>query len=369
MEQRRSPSVVDAPESIFIRDTVGSIILGRTPPPVSGILDWDSLVRLVLLTNSGPVCSYIHGRNEAIRREIRAEWQRSLVGTLAAYEATLRAALRLSDVAAREKIPFAVLRGIAVAHTVYPDTCLRPMHDLDVLVRRQDVHRFLSALEREGLKPEKSLQRQYVFRVDGVLVEVHWSFISVTRYEYAADFESWLESAVTIETKAGRLPVLNRENQLLSLVCHAFMHHELDQFLALVDIALASSDSRVDWEIVARWCGENRLQRVVGFTVGFARHMFGLDPEVLPAKLSGALPRGVEAVYRAYAMWVFGEDTLCAYFRRKRNMIFVAEGFGRKYRQCIRLARPRDVAWVWRLARAGRISRGFHSEHDSGTSE
>src|SRR4051812_40926908 len=72
-----------------------------------------------------------------------------------AHAAAVRARV-LANVAramAQAEVPFLVLKGAALAHLVYGDPRLRPMRDVDLLVRPADGARALQVLVRCGFRP------------------------------------------------------------------------------------------------------------------------------------------------------------------------------------------------------------------------
>jgi hypothetical protein len=46
-----------------------------------------------------------------------------------------------------------VLKGAALAHLVYPEPLLRPMRDIDILVRAEEVYRGYALLPQIGFTP------------------------------------------------------------------------------------------------------------------------------------------------------------------------------------------------------------------------
>ena len=59
----------------------------------------------------------------------------------------------VSHAMAQAGVPFLVLKGAALAHLVYDDPRLRPMRDVDLLVRKADTGRALDVLTRCGFRP------------------------------------------------------------------------------------------------------------------------------------------------------------------------------------------------------------------------
>jgi hypothetical protein len=106
-------------------------------------------------------------------------------------------------------IPYIVLKGADYARRLYPEPSLRPMQDLDILVRVEDFEAACAKLTEAGL------ERQYVyspshrvwwfaeavFDMGEVTLEVHHSFIS--RYRNPVDYDGlWDRRVATGPTEA-----------------------------------------------------------------------------------------------------------------------------------------------------------------------
>ena len=101
-------------------------------------------------------------------------------------------------------IPVVVLKGAALALTLYPDIGLRPMGDLDLLVPEEQIDRAVRIVSQLGYDLEGTLQglNPKLVRVMGteinfeggeripVLVELHWSLIGgqESRYQPVMDW-------------------------------------------------------------------------------------------------------------------------------------------------------------------------------------
>ena len=65
--------------------------------------------------------------------------------------------LKVLDVFGREGIRCLVLKGGALAHTIYPAPSSRPMRDIDLLLDRQDVDQAQSLLQANGFRQERAV--------------------------------------------------------------------------------------------------------------------------------------------------------------------------------------------------------------------
>jgi hypothetical protein len=174
-------------------------------------------------------------------------------------------------------IPVIVLKGAALAATVYEDIGLRPMGDLDLLVRREQIHRIEPVFERLGYGKQSTpkistrLNRltgydvRYLnkFRQD-MIVEVHWNLIAGD-VDWRSPSLEWFWQQVGDKSKELRLPkmariskgkIFYRGAQLLHLSAHLMLKHggRETRLLWLFDIhsLFSSSETLFGWdEIIA----------------------------------------------------------------------------------------------------------------------
>ena len=135
----------------------------------------------------------------------------------------------------RAGIPCLVLKGLPLAHELYPSPDLRPPGDLDLLVRRPDRDRALEVLQTAGfVLPAGSLPLRFYWRhhfhvtlvrpgFEGLPIELHWDTqppFSLSRIP-ADDF--WAEARFVLAgSRAVQVP--RREAHLLYLAQHLGRH-------------------------------------------------------------------------------------------------------------------------------------------------
>lgn len=319
---------------------------------------WERLDEMIELDNLGPIFAHFYGTSADVPGDRTRRWRDTLVDVLRRNELGLRATVKLLGLFEQEQVPAVVLRGLALIHTIYPEPYLRPMHDVDVLVPSREQFTIVDKLARHGLKPLQALRHQFVYALDQTLFEVHWSFLTTKRYREVADFEEWIEVRRTIETPQGRIYALPPEDELLDLVCHAFIHHELDRLHPLVDIGFAVKRQVLNWDYLVQWCEKASITRLFVCTLAYADHLLRLGIGDKLARFGEQLPPHSETVFDAYSAWIFGEDRPGHYFRRKRNMLFVAERPMIKLMQVFRYFRPKDLPAMARLLLRKRQTRG-----------
>ena len=149
-------------------------------------------------------------------------------------------------------------KGATLASTVYPNVALRPMGDVDILVRPDQGAAAEATLERAGYRPwapdmTKGLSRRtrharlYVGGPnDTVNIDLHWSLVGHSGDE-RAPHRAWVERSV--EDGA-----LSDTAHLLYLAAHMKLQHydETIPLLWLVDFYRLATIGSIDWDVLRR---------------------------------------------------------------------------------------------------------------------
>ena len=202
-----------------------------------------------------------------------------------------------------ERLPCVPVRGPALAEQLYGDVTARPMGDLDLLVRRDDLARAAAALERLGFR---RLDRRPGFaelfsytlvfvkeRHGWIVVEPHWT-IAYPPFADGVDMAAvWQRCArgrvVGVETWR-----LGREDLLLHLGLH-LMHPDdgapLLWFYEL-DRLLRAERGRVDWSRFVATAETAGVECLLADGLGQVKTLFGTPiPEDVLRRLRGRPPR------------------------------------------------------------------------------
>jgi hypothetical protein len=160
-----------------------------------------------------------------------------------------------------------VLKGAALAHLVYPQPGLRPMRDLDILVKKPDARRaqrillaigFDAPLPPVGELPAKHLlaARRYT---GGLLVtvEVHHSLFDTTSRLPSMGFEDLIGSAMSFLFDGKDALTLSHEDMLWHVYQHTIGLPLLFRPLRLVGLAdivsiVEKFVNDIDWDVVRR---------------------------------------------------------------------------------------------------------------------
>ena len=286
----------------------------------------------------------------SIPEQHKEKWLRYSVQTFINYTQSEKATAYFLKILDKEGIPAVAMRGMALTQWVYSDPILRPMVDIDILIPSRVRYDFVANLENHGLTCKKFLRSQFVYVIGSAKIEVHWSFLTPKRYRAAANFDSWLETRQEFETKSGVIYCFSPENELLDLICHAFIHHELDTLLKLTDIALVASHPNLDWDYINRWSEKASMMRLFTLTLGLIDHLFGftfsdnLTPKSRPSDQ-------VVKFYQGYSARFFQTDRVAYALRRKQALLYVAENFDTKIKQLLRFISRDQISEIIKISR------------------
>jgi hypothetical protein len=234
------------------------------------------------------------GRAAFARRapDLAASLAREALGAAAANMAHFETLARIERRLAAERIDLVLLKGAAIAGAAYADPSFRPMTDIDLWVRDDDMPRAEAALTDLGLRrypgrttrPE-ALQRrsggELVFRSgDGRhgVVELHFSPFPGWWIQRTArpDLEGlWRRSTPMGPLRHARR--LESEDAILQTAFHVVVNQFGQAPLrGLMDLAVLARRQPIDWEVVADRARSWRLAHAVWIALDAADRLIGL---------------------------------------------------------------------------------------------
>lgn len=227
-------------------------------------IDWLSLGKRAVHEGVAPLL-YISLRG----RELVPLWlERELKQV---YELNARRNLRLLYELAQalralehEGITTAVLKGAALTESLYDNIALRPMFDLDILIRPEALSSAVSILTELGYSrqmPEVyegatlDNENEVLLTKRGpldVVLELHWGLIDSPFYQKKMVIDWFWETAVSVQVWGANTRMLGLEALLLHLCAHLALHHRGKGLLWQHDLALMlhAFEDRLNWETV-----------------------------------------------------------------------------------------------------------------------
>ncbi len=200
----------------------------------------------------------------------------------------------------RQNIRVLLLKGAALATTVYPSFAARPMGDVDILVRPEEATRAWQLLVDSGWRPELSGGEQFfeghhhlVGLVDpmglNLVLEVHRRMLPSTGPFLLDETEVWRDArAVMLGSSEAWVP--SDQHQLLHLCVHFAWSH---MFIAGIgrtvrDVATLLERGEVDWDGFIALARRTRAASCAYWTLAMSRTLAEArvpddSPEIAPA--------------------------------------------------------------------------------------
>jgi len=230
-------------------------------------LDWDALCQVACAEGVAPLLYHIARAQDLLPPSVKQNLR-----PVYYYNAgrNLRFLHRLEDVVSHltaEGVPVILLKGAALAETVYRNASVRPMVDLDLLMRQEDVPTALRVLSVMGYEPAHAEHRAgylFTYKNEMVLVEIgevkapieiHWSLFGPLYYQHAVPLDWFWQTALPVRIGNASAWMLGPEAQVLHLCGHMPLQHSGEggpRLLWLHDVAevIAFYQEQIDWDQV-----------------------------------------------------------------------------------------------------------------------
>lgn len=185
------------------------------------------------------------------------------------------------------QIPVIALKGLYLAEKIYRDIALRPMQDIDLLVKKKDLleaGNLLLSLGYVQRSPSWDVLVNnahhlpaFFNKTGAVVIELHWDLIDLVR-PFEIDLEGIWERANTISINGVEVKALSVEDSLLYLSLHASFHHGYQIGLrSFCDIARVISQSDIDWERLRQRAIEWRAVRSLYLILYFTQKLLKVE--------------------------------------------------------------------------------------------
>lgn len=204
-----------------------------------------------------------------------------------------------------------LMKGAHLSESLYGEGCLRPMGDIDLLIRPEEFSRAREVFPSLGYVPEKDVlwypldsnragygyskgtpPRWVCFEVHNRPVHGHKTG-NYSGFEVDRIFERASEISVGGATALGMGPA-----DLLLFLCHHYRFHEFERLIWLYDIGLVWQryGPSLDRRALVEYARKLNLSTTLRYCLGFARDLLGvsvdqqllasLEPPYLPRKLA-----------------------------------------------------------------------------------
>lgn len=187
-----------------------------------------------------------------------------------------------------------VMKGI-ICRSLYPQPCLRPSVDEDILVPPEQMEAYDAFLLSKGLfadEPGADLKTKYEYSYhkenSPTYIELHKNPIPPESGAYGdcnVFFEGVFDRAVTVQVEDVVLRTMGFTDHMLFLICHAYKHllHSGVGIRQIADMAVFTEHygSHVDWKYVLDKCRSVKIDKFAVALFVIAEKYLGFDrPEL-----------------------------------------------------------------------------------------
>jgi len=184
-------------------------------------------------------------------------------------------------------IKIIVLKGAALLNHIYLDIGLRPMEDLDLMVRPQDLQDIKAILKAKGFRADRFYPN--TFKRGIIHIDLHSDLLSSHRIQSRQrilnlQYEDVWQRSMLIEDYGTSIYRLALYDDIIAHAAH-ILKHGYRRMIWFVDIkeSIESSRESFSWQELIGYCQQARAERLLLYFLLLAEPILGLkvDPEIL----------------------------------------------------------------------------------------
>ncbi|MBN1201876.1 MAG: nucleotidyltransferase family protein [Anaerolineae bacterium] len=291
--------------------TLAALVSGQRDPHTIPGSAWPEIINAALENRLAPVLWWTVSRAELNLNTIpgwQAVVQRSR-RTAISYTLLMHTQAQVNTALAAANIPALWLKGIALAHMIYPQPTLRPMSDLDVLIpyeQRRDALAVVEGLGYQHPDPHKvvsgfddSQMHHYVLIGGGnIIIELHHQLASRdVMPDPAQTAWFWTQTQPLTVENAGpdSFLTLTPTAHLLHLCTHSIAQHGEGQVRLQqhFDVHLLITNEAINWPLVIDQAVELKWTYAVERALTLVSRLFGTPvPKAVITALHTRRPSG-----------------------------------------------------------------------------
>jgi hypothetical protein len=288
--------------------------------------DWESLIQQSFRHDVAPLLYYQLNNNfsdvdipKKIRLALKTMYLYSVQQNSQLYNDLFRVLEALKD----DGIPVIALKGVHLAKAVYGNTALRPMCDIDIMIKKKDLEHVEDRLLMLGYGPTKGRQSieercAYHHHLDqfnkpgNVPIEVHWNIAPVNAF-FRIDLNGIWERAEKTQFSGRDVWLLSIEDLLLHLCLHVSYNHQFSiDFKHIYDIyeLIHQCRHKMNWEQLIRTAHVWRMHDFIYTTLSVTSRIM-MAAEVPSSVLKALKPEKFdEQITRVVEEFMMSEDHL-----------------------------------------------------------
>ncbi|HOW35249.1 MAG TPA: nucleotidyltransferase family protein [Candidatus Omnitrophota bacterium] len=255
-------------------------------------LDWEEFFSLIVYNNVGPIVfrNLSKVNTEDIPAWVIENLKQSYVHSFLKTAPLFYDLSQFLKEIKKNKIPVIILKGAAISEKIYGDTSLRPMEDIDILVKKEDWPSIRETLIKLGYINKENLDLLDLENLSAVAMERHISYenkngtkLEIKFYLFSLDFpdfahpeEYWKEA---VPQKIAQVEVLTLcpEDQFLYLASrlinvgfrHLLWFCDLKEFLLYYP--------KIDWDRIEEKAIKRKVTTALYYTLAILKEEFHVN--------------------------------------------------------------------------------------------
>jgi hypothetical protein len=264
---------------------------------------------------------------ELIPDHVRKKFRQAYRNLATANTGLFFDALKVLKSLAENQLPVIALKGFGLAKSIYGDIALRPMYDIDLLLKEEDLVRAGRILLALGYKQDfpawESMLKTYhhlppFTNKNGTIIELHWNIVTPDS-PIKVDIDGLWERASFIKIDHAEVQVFSPEDLFLHLCIHACFHlqTELD-LIPFCDMAglIKTSADKIDWQIVIARASRWGAKKCLYLMLLLVQELLGAAPS--PQIMSEIKPDDYQAAFFEEALEQFFNEKPSGQLIRRR---------------------------------------------------
>jgi hypothetical protein len=231
--------------------------------------------------------------NGTISPEALEQFKQEYYATVVSNLAKIESATKIFQELKKENLLFIPLKGMSLLETAYKDISVRPMTDIDILIKPEDIQTAKSIIERLGYKQFESFRGSFNFNdpKNRMFIDVHTKF---TRYEqlFQIDYEEIYKRLIQVTfNEQVQVHVLCPEHQIAHIGLHLapglYSDYNLINFLDLYSLI---SKYQIEWEYFIDFAQRSKITSYLYGPLYLCAQLYPLEiPEFVLTRLGKGL--------------------------------------------------------------------------------
>jgi len=255
--------------------------------------DWDSFCRTSVALLAAPLFYWNlkpwEGQ-EPIATELIPFLREEYLETLARNLYLFHECDTVLEKLAGKGIPVIPLKGAALARDLYPSIAVRPMFDIDLLVRREDLPAVDEVLRKNRYRPLSApdpgkgftYESHYIKETKApVVLEIHWNLGEENRYRLDID-GIWSRA---VPNAGGTGLAMSAEDTLLYLAQHFFKHYLFKRLIWLCDIHEWIGREDIRWDLLIERAQSQSIATFLFYTLKIYEDFYETDLPIRPESI------------------------------------------------------------------------------------